>query len=1173
MRERVRSSPGYRIISWLTAFSLVGSLFVVFGPPGAVLAQNDDTGGFPPDGYPRSVVVADEQFLFDRLVVSDPAVLSDVDTVDALTLLSPTDGAPYERLYGAPESEDDGQYGRYLPVQLGSNDPACLADGGSIPFVSLDDGSVFGYAGIETDLSSGDLVELGVADLGDGVERTLYSDQREPPFAEFIVSGEGDELLRFVALDGDVPRQLTGEIPIGDQVFTVDANVASEIDPASLVDVGCVGPFPLRAGSDLTAPFSELFVPVGDGLLRIVAQDPIADEGEDSDATAEADQAPVATAEESEDSGATDDSGEPPIETVDDGESDEATVESTEDESDQTGDGGDGQDGQDGADGQAGQDGEDATADAADEDIDLAEDDQSDSGVAAILPLPEDLPREIVIEDERFLLDRAVPLDRGDLERVGRDGNLLYYAQSEAAPFDALYVSVPPRSDTALARYLPERIGQPDAACLAEAALQSVVALEGVRFAFAGYETDIATENLVLLPTGDGSEVFADQSDAGASELFIPDGNGLGRFVRLGDDGQPGGFAAGFSFGGQDFSFTADVTGTVDPAGLTRVGCAGPFPASTDPDQSETPFGDLFVQVDGLVLQYGAADAQPDDTAPTTVAEDPTEPPTEAATETPVPTEVPTEIPTETPVPTQVPTEVPTEAPTEAPVPTDVPTDVPTETPAPTDVPTEMPTQVPTETPVPTEEAAATEVPTEVTDADVEPTEVVEATEQPAEPPTSIPLAPIAPPPPGLPAQIEVQNTGYVFSDVTVDVDVQTLVQVEVIVVQNVELTVYARQDVFGATSELFCVGTDGQVVGRYVPAAVAQPEPPETLPREIENDGATYVFNEVEIDIDITTLVVVNVIVVQNVELTLYADPNTSGTVTRLYAAAPDGQVVGLYLDVTLIVGTPQPSPTPQLQPPAVIPTLAPDAPPPAAATAAVSRCTGSAGALDVTGLPERLPRRIQYRGTAFSFGQIEDSGAAGSLTRLGCVGPFDVYSTDQSPAEERLYLRLGSQANSPLYRFDAGRTFTVEVEVTGQVRVVRTSDANYSLVGRYERSIYSSVTAILFVDDAENAEPPIIYALRVDADVVGRYEPESESVQAPADELAEQARQAYVNPDLLLNGRRYVLTEILTPQGSTTNGFVTLYAIPNRETPDLFLGVDPREPDLLVFQRDGGS
>ena len=61
-------------------------------------------------------------------------------------------------------------------------------------------------------------------------------------------------------------------------------------------------------------------------------------------------------------------------------------------------------------------------------------------------------------------------------------------------------------------------------------------------------------------------------------------------------------------------------------------------------------------------------------------------------------------------------------------------------------------------------------------------------------------------------------------------------------------------------------------------------------------------------------------------------------------------------------------------------------------------------------------------------------------------------------------------TRTDSPLYRFDAARTFTVEVEVTGQIRVVRTEDADYELVGRYQRSIYSSVTAILFVEDAED-------------------------------------------------------------------------------------------------------
>jgi hypothetical protein len=272
-----------------------------------------------------------------------------------------------------------------------------------------------------------------------------------------------------------------------------------------------------------------------------------------------------------------------------------------------------------------------------------------------------------------------------------------------------------------------------------------------------------------------------------------------------------------------------------------------------------------------------------------------------------------------------------------------------------------------------------------------------------------------------------------------------------------------------------------------------------------------------------------------------------------------------------TATLEPPAPTPTRQLQPPAVIPTLAPNIPPPPAATAVSSACVGDAGAPDVNGLPERLPRRIQYRGTAYSFADAVDASDGESLTRLGCAGPFTVYSTDQAPIGERLYLRDGSDSSGPLFRFDAAKTFTVQVEVTGQPRVVRTEDADYELIGRYQRSIYSSVTAILFVEDPAATAPDLIYALRVDADVVGRYEPESNDLQEPTDAVAAAAQRAYINPDLELNGKRYVLTAVLTPQGTTTNGFVTLYAIPDQEVADFYLGVDPRTLDLLIFRRVG--
>ena len=153
------------------------------------------------------------------------------------------------------------------------------------------------------------LVDLGVADFGDGAERTLSSDRSEPPFPEFFVSGDEGEQLRFVLLTDEVPQQLTGEIPIGDQTFTVDGNVADQVDPASLIDIGCVGPFPLRAANDVTAPYSELYAPVGNGLLRLVAQE--TGQEDEADAQGDADAVETGTPEDESDGDPADDDREP----------------------------------------------------------------------------------------------------------------------------------------------------------------------------------------------------------------------------------------------------------------------------------------------------------------------------------------------------------------------------------------------------------------------------------------------------------------------------------------------------------------------------------------------------------------------------------------------------------------------------------------------------------------------------------------------------------------------------------------------------------------------------------------------------------------------------------------------------------------------------------------------
>ena len=197
------------------------------------------------------------------------------------------------------------------------------------------------------------------------------------------------------------------------------------------------------------------------------------------------------------------------------------------------------------------------------------------------------------------------------------------------------------------------------------------------------------------------------------------------------------------------------------------------------------------------------------------------------------------------------------------------------------------------------------------------------------------------------PAQIEVEGTTYYFASVDVDIDISILVQVDVIIVNNVELTVYASQEISGVAPVLYCVDSEGQAVGEYVPAAEFEPAPPAELPSTIEIENTTYVFNQVEINIDIQTLTFVEVTTIQNIEVSIYVDAGVQGQPVRCYAVSNEGQVIGQFVSTTVLQTTPQP--TPQLQPPAVVPTLAPNAPPPAAVTAqAIQGCIGNPGPIN---------------------------------------------------------------------------------------------------------------------------------------------------------------------------------------------------------------------------------
>jgi hypothetical protein len=206
--------------------------------------------------------------------------------------------------------------------------------------------------------------------------------------------------------------------------------------------------------------------------------------------------------------------------------------------------------------------------------------------------------------------------------------------------------------------------------------------------------------------------------------------------------------------------------------------------------------------------------------------------------------------------------------------------------------------------------------------------------------------------------------------------------------------------------------------------------------------------------------------------------------------------------------------------------------------------------------------------------FVRAEASEDVGTLTRIGCIGPFELASTDKADVDEVLYLRTtGSGADDRVYRFEAAPTFEIEFQVTERPQVISTGDERYRVDQVWQPSVYSSTSVILFVDDPADPAPEIIYGLNVSdtvvGDAIGEYRRLAEPTQ-PSEELTAAAGEAGLNPDLTINGQTYNLIDVYRPTGTTSNGFITLFGTSAEGTPEVLLGRDQRDPELLVFVLD---
>ena len=139
------------------------------GPPSSPPGQQVDQGielvdglgnGGQPEGLPREVVIADARFLFDRIVPLSRQELFRVAQEQETIAYSRTEESPFTAIYLSVPNRSEDELARYLPEGVGTANVACPAEAGEYERVDAS-GSLYAFAGIETDLTADSLQQVG----------------------------------------------------------------------------------------------------------------------------------------------------------------------------------------------------------------------------------------------------------------------------------------------------------------------------------------------------------------------------------------------------------------------------------------------------------------------------------------------------------------------------------------------------------------------------------------------------------------------------------------------------------------------------------------------------------------------------------------------------------------------------------------------------------------------------------------------------------------------------------------------------------------------------------------------------------------------------------------------------------------------------------------------------